>query len=164
MIRSPMPRWALSFTDLCLVLLGFFIILHVQASHQSQLASGLRTAFGSGVAHGLDSHDLDPARLFERHEAVLLPAARTMLAGIGRDAARRGADVRIESIGVDPATHRFDAWELAAARTTAIARAVAAGGLDERRIALSIPQMAAPAPSERQRLAVVIIPRKQAGT
>ena len=53
-------------------------------------------------------------------------------------AAGQGSLVHIESVGTDAAARRFDAWELAAARTAAIARAVAEGGLDPQRIDLSI--------------------------
>ena len=60
---------------------------------------------------------------------------------LGQRALRSGGKIRIESIGIDPGTRRFDGWELAAARTAAIARAVQAGGISDKAITISIPAM-----------------------
>jgi hypothetical protein len=83
--------------------------------------------------------------LFERGEAVLKPEALARFMAIGR----KGGSVRITSEGMDRGTRRFDAWELAAARVAAVARAVQAGGLSEGRIEVVMPQMSGPAMGQR---------------
>ena len=128
-------RWALSFADLCLLLLGFLLLLQAHKSDPAALNAGLRAAFGAPVP---TSFDTATAPLFETGEAVLLPAARVRYAAIGRQAAARGGVVHIESLGTDAGGLRLDAWELAAARTAAIARAIGSGGVDAKRIDLSI--------------------------
>ena len=128
-------RWALSFADLCLVLLGFLLLLQAHRGDPAALNAGLRAAFGSSAPK---SYDEATNGLFERGEAILLPNARAHFRSIGRDAAGRGAIVHVESMGTDAAARRFDAWELAAARTAAISRAISEGGLDAGRIDLSI--------------------------
>lgn len=132
------PRWALSFADLCLVLLGFFVMLHAGAVDRAALARGMRTAFGDErtAAPGLARA---ASELFVPGEAVLTLQSRTWLAGVGRKALARGERVTIASEGFDGQGRRFDRWELAAARTAAVARGVAAGGLPEDRIAVSLP-------------------------
>ena len=135
MTRSgPSQRWALSFADICLLLLGFFVILHARAQNEPAVASSIRDAFG-GPAQGA-SLDLAAEALFEPGEAVFRPGAERRFEGFGRAARLAGRDVVVETAGSDRGTHRFDAWELAAARAAAVARAVRAGGLEERRIAL----------------------------
>lgn len=152
------PVWALSFADLCILLLGFFVMLHAQAGDRRQIVQGIKQALGGTAAKSADEHDLNPARLFEPGEALLRPDARAGIMAIGREAAARRATVRIESIGVDRAVRRFDGWELAAARTAAIARTVQSGGLPDRSITISIPEMAE-TPGGSQRIAIRVIPR-----
>ena len=154
------PVWAVSFADLCMLLLGFFVILHVQSGHQAQVVQGIKEALGGRPVAAAERHDIDPTHLFEQGEALLRPEANAELAAIGRNALRTGSHVRIESIGADRATRRFDGWELAAARAAAIARAVQAGGLPEKAIALSIPEMDGASASTGQRIAIeVMAPR-----
>ena len=137
------PRWLLSFADLCLLLLGFMVLLHAQSIDSRALATGLRAAFGR--AGPAADEDRPAARLFAPGEAVLHAPARARLAAIGRAAARRGRGIRIESRGADPAPGgRLDTWELAAARTAAVARAVAAGGLAEAAITVAMPRLGGP--------------------
>jgi hypothetical protein len=128
-------RWALSFADLCLVLLGFLLMLQAHRGDPAALNAGLRAAFGAPQPTSLDQ---SAAGLFEPGEAILLPQARAHFRSIGQDAAGQGAIVHVESIGTDAAARRFDAWELAAARTAAIARAVSEGGLDAKNVDLAI--------------------------
>lgn len=128
-------RWAMSFADLCLVLLGFLLLLQAHRGDPAALNAGLRAAFGSAAPK---SYDETAAKLFERGEAILLPDARAHFRSIGQDAAGQGAIVHVESIGTDAAARRFDGWELAAARTAAISRAIAEGGLDASKVDLSI--------------------------
>lgn len=134
------PRWALSFADLCLLLLGFFVILHARAGQPAAVAQGMRAAFGGEGAPAARA-DHRAALLFQPGEAVLTPAAQRWLEGLGRDAAKTDGRVTILSDGADAATARLDAWELAAARVAAAARAVRGGGLAEDRVILSIPAM-----------------------
>jgi hypothetical protein len=128
-------RWALSFADLCLLLLGFMLLLQAHRGDPAALNAGIRAAFGAPAP---TSFDEAAAASFEPGEAILLPSARSHFNAVGHQAAGQGSLVHIESVGTDAAARRFDAWELAAARTAAIARAVAEGGLDPQRIDLSI--------------------------
>ena len=153
------PSWTLSFADLCLLLLGFFIMLHAQTGQQAKLVDGIKQAFGGQSVPLSESHQLDPARLFEPGEALLRPQARAQLVEMGRRAAERRERVRIESIGVDPASRRFDGWELAAARTAAIGRAVQTGGLSDQAITISIPAMSATKDKTGQRIAIEVLKR-----
>ncbi len=128
-------RWAMSFADLCLVLLGFLLLLQAHRGDPAALNAGIRAAFGASAPVTFDEV---AAASFEQGEAILIPAARARYNAAGHQAAGHGSLVHIESVGTDAAGQRFDAWELAAARAAAIARAVAEGGLDPRRIDLSI--------------------------
>ena len=128
-------RWALSFADLCLVLLGFLLLLQAHRSDPAALNAGLRAAFGASATK---TYDETAATLFEPGEAILLPDARAHFKSIGQDAAGQGAIVHVESMGTDAAARRFDGWELAAARTAAISRAISEGGLDASNIDLAI--------------------------
>ncbi len=144
------PRWALSFADLTLLLLGFFVILHARAGQSEAVAQGMRAAFGGttpAAARTESRTEYRASQLFQPGEAVLTPAAARWLAGMGAEAAKAGRQVTIVSAGRDAATARLDGWELAAARVAAAARAVRAGGLREDRLILSIPAMGGkPAP------------------
>lgn len=129
---DPRARWALSFADLTLLLLGFFVLLQAQGSGGWAMTDGVRAALGEApLARSLD---LAAADLFEPGEAVLRPAARRRLAAFGG----RGGGMTVTSIGRGVAARRFDAWELAAARTAAVARGIAAGGMAEDRVAIEI--------------------------
>jgi hypothetical protein len=128
-------RWALSFADLCLVLLGFLLMLQAHRGDPAALGAGVRAAFGSAKPQSFDEV---AAGLFEPGEAVLSADARARFQHMGRTAAIRNAVVHVESLGTDRSARRFDAWELSAARAAAIARAIGEGGLDAQRIDLSI--------------------------
>jgi hypothetical protein len=128
-------RWALSFADLCLVLLGFLLMLQAHKGDPAALGAGVRAAFG---ATRPQSFDEAAAGLFEPGEALLSADARARFQEMGRTAAIRNQVVHVESLGTDRSARRFDAWELAAARAAAIARAIGEGGLDARRIDLAI--------------------------
>jgi len=124
-------RWALSFADLCLLLLGFFVLLQARPA-SAPLAAGLRHAFGAHTPILLERPADD---LFEPGEAVLRPDARPILRRFAQSA-RNGA--LIASEGTEAATLRFDGWELAAARAAAVARELASAGIPEARIRVAI--------------------------
>ena len=153
------PRWALSFADLCLVLLGFFVILHAQRGDPRRVAEGMRAAFGATAPKAVQT-DYRATALFEPGEAVLRPSAVGWLARLGRQAALAQAGVLIVSDGIDPATARLDGWELAAARAAAAGRAVRSGGLDERHVTLSIPAMGGPGHAAGQTLRITLAPAR----
>lgn len=134
------PRWALSFADLCLLMLGFFVLLQAQNGDRAKLAASMRGAFGDG-GFGAAGHDYQAGSLFEPGEAVLKPSERARFVQLGRQAAAQSAKIRVSSDGTAPSNRRLDGWELAAARTAAVARAVREGGLDEGRIILLMPRM-----------------------
>jgi flagellar motor protein MotB len=123
-------RWALSFADLCLLLLGFFVLLQARPDGQ-RLSAGLRAAFVK--RQGADFEQ--PARtMFEPGEAILRPDTLAAL----RALADKDIRITIVSRGVDPGTQRFDAWELAAARAAASARALAEAGIPQENIAIDL--------------------------
>ena len=124
-------RWALSFADLSLLLLGFFVLLQARPA-SAPLAAGLRHAFGAHP-HAMLERPADS--LFEPGEAVLRPDARVLLRRFAHGA-RDG--VLIASRGTEAGSRRFDGWELAAARAAAVARELAASGVPEARIRVAI--------------------------
>lgn len=139
MTPNPVSRWAVSFTDLALLLLGFFVMLYAGKADVRQVAVSARNALDSEDARASESYEWAGAGLFETGEARLTVSARARLAAIGAGAARQGKRVRIESLGSDPAAQRFDGWELAAARAAAVARALRAGGLREEDVEIAVP-------------------------
>lgn len=140
MKREISQRWVLSFADLTLLLLGFFVLLQAQATDKLKMAAGIRGAFG-GSGAGASLQGFEAARLFEGDEAILKPSEAARFAQMGAAAARRKERVIVVSQGRDGKTARLDSWELAAARTTAVARALRAGGLPEALIEVTIPPM-----------------------
>ena len=127
-------RWAISFADLALLLLAFFVLL--QAGNGRQVAAGARAAFSSTPLPG-PLLDAEATSLFEAGEARLLPAARARLHGVGRTAAAAGRSLVVQSRGVEHGARRFDAWELSAARAAALARALEEGGMREDKVEIA---------------------------
>lgn len=138
MKREISNRWAISFADLVMLLLAFFVLMQAQASDKMKMMAGLRSAFG-GSAKSDPVEGFAAASLFEPGEALLKAAEQHRFARIGADARKAGGRIIISAQGRDPGSARLDSWELAAARTAAVARAVAAGGLPENRIDIAIP-------------------------
>lgn len=128
-----LPRWTVSFADLALLLLGFFVLL--QAGDRREVAASTRAAFAGAPAAG-PLLDEAAATLFERGEARLTVQARIRIFDLARAAGGRG--LLVESRGRDTAGSRFDAWELAAARTAALARALKEAGVAEERIEIVV--------------------------
>ena len=127
------PRWAISFADLGLLLLGCFVLLHAMEAARPKASTGAAAATSSGARGSYAAADL-----FEHGEARLTDRARVMLADIGR--ASGGRNVSIVSSGTGEAGSRFDRFELAAARSAAVARALREAGVEESRISLTVQQ------------------------
>ena len=124
------PRWALSFADLCLLLLGFFVLL-LARPEPARLSAGLASAFAASAPVSIDQAAIG---WFEPGEAILKPAAREAL----RTFVRGAGTLDIASRGTDAGASRFDGWELAAARTAAVAREAQAAGVRESVITVAI--------------------------
>src|SRR3546814_9815368 len=67
---------------------------------------------------------------------MLTARGRRLLLRIGKQASEKKGKIEITSIGQDRAGHRFDDWELAAARLAAAARPLREAGLPDDRIEL----------------------------
>ncbi|MGZ8358991.1 MAG: flagellar motor protein [Allosphingosinicella sp.] len=120
MRKEIVPRWAISFADLALVLLGCFVTLHA-------MRPPLPTASeGAAETSGAFAVELVAEDLFEPGEARLTDAGRTRLAEIARSSS--GGRIALASYGQDGGGTRLDAFELAAARTAAVARSLGADG------------------------------------
>jgi flagellar motor protein MotB len=142
MSTVPVPRWAVSFADLFLLLLGCFVLLHAMASSRAPAGAQAATA---GPAAGYRAADL-----FQPGEAVLRAEARAMLLAEGRRLA--GREVRIVSAGTAESGGRLDRFELSAARAAAVGRALQEGGVRDRDVAIAIAD--ASGQSSEQRIAV----------
>ena len=163
MRREVSQRWVLSFADLALLLLSFFVLMQAQVADRMKLAAGLREAFGGdGSSTGAERPDLGTTlvagALFEPGEAVFRAGQADRLKRIGASAARSGKRVLVASEGRDGASARLDAWELSAARTTAVARAIRGGGVPDAMIDIAIPPTRASEPVRGQRIAVRLLP------
>ncbi|MCF8707435.1 flagellar motor protein MotB [Rhizorhapis sp. SPR117] len=127
-------RWAISFADLCLLLLGFFVLLQASGQRPDQVVSQVSQYFG-GQAEGRRI-DMLAADLFEPGEAMLTDRGRTLLKKIGAQHIHNKDIIQISSAGQDAGSRRLDGWELAAARLAAIARAFREAGVPDSRMRL----------------------------
>ena len=133
MNAAPVPRWAISFADLVLLLLGCFVLLHAMESARPKAeAAGDAPARPAGPA----SHRYRAADLFEPGEAVLRADARERLRAEGRRFA--GRHVELLSRGGGESGSRLDRFELSAARVAAFARALQEGGGGPREVAITM--------------------------
>jgi flagellar motor protein MotB len=139
MTTVPVPRWAISFADLFLLLLGCFVLLHAMEAARPSAGEQANVARAAGGYRAAD--------LFQRGEAVLKPEARTLLQAEGRRLA--GREIRIVSAGAAEAGGRLDRFELSAARAAAIGRALQEGGVRERDVAIAIAESADPVSGQR---------------
>jgi hypothetical protein len=137
MTTVPVPRWAVSFADLFLLLLGCFVLLHAMEASRGSPAPGLSRAAGGYRA----------VDLFQPGEAVLKPQARSLLQAEGRRLA--GRQVRIVSTGSAEAGGRLDRFELSAARAAAVGRALQEGGVRDRDVAVAMAESASAAAGQR---------------
>jgi len=135
----PVPRWAVSFADLVLLLLGCFVLLHAMEAARPHAAAAPGAAL---AAEGYRAADL-----FQPGEAVLKPAARALLQAEGRRLA--GRPVRLVSAGTAEAGGRLDRFELSAARAAAVGRVLQEGGVRERDIAVAIAETAGDGAGQR---------------
>jgi hypothetical protein len=135
MIRQNRARWALSFADLCLLLLGFFVLLQANQGQRDAALTGLGSYFGAIEAPV--QTDLPANTLFEPGEALLSDTGRNALLHAARPFAKSKEIIQIQSIGIDIGARRFDAWDLAAARLGAVARTLVAAGVPQARIRIA---------------------------
>jgi flagellar motor protein MotB len=147
-MNASVPRWTVSFADLVLLLLGCFVLLHAMEARRpkADAASVPRPAAPAGQLLAADS-------LFEAGEARLTEAARTRLFALA--VSLRGSGVTVSGRGVGEAGLRHDRFELAAARTAAVARALREGGIAEAAIAVRVDN----APSGRPGQTITVAPR-----
>ena len=141
MNRLPLPRWAISFADLVLLLLGCFVLLHAMEASRPKAAAGA-PAVASNQPAAVPVRAFAASEVFQSGEALLTPEAREAMRAEGARLA--GHRVRILSTGTSEAGGRLDRFELAAARAAAIARALREGGLAERDIAIAMGEAADP--------------------
>ncbi|WP_066526957.1 flagellar motor protein MotB [Sphingobium sp. EP60837] len=120
-------RWAVSFADLLMLLLSFFILLQASGQKRDAMLAQVRQQFGGrAIAKDMELH---AAELFLPGEALLSDAGRVQLARVVAGL-RPGRDVLdLTSEGTDPVRERFDEWDLAAARLGAVARELKGQGL-----------------------------------
>lgn len=118
LIAPPARRWAISFADLAL-LIACVLLLGWRPEQ-----TGVTTARDSAASQVLQ---LRTSQLFVPDEAILAPTAAARLAPAHRALANGGTVGIIVGIGAG-GSQRLDAWELAAARTAALARALGGGG------------------------------------
>lgn len=124
-------RWALSFADLALLLLGFFVLLQASNGRQQEVVRGVAREFGAPAVH----MDRFVARnLFQPGEALLSVAGEAQVAKLAKQYKSGKAIIEIRSVGLDRASQRFDSWDLAAARVGAVARALSAQGVARNRV------------------------------
>ncbi len=128
---SRRSRWALSFADLSLLLLGFFVLLHASNGRQQEIVGGVAEQFG---APSRPLEQLAANALFQPGEALLGPAGDARLGQVAKKLGGQAGRIEIRSVGVDPATNRFDSWDLAAARLGAVARGLVDHGIAADRV------------------------------
>ena len=125
-------RWAISFADLLLLLLGFFVLLHASGSRRDSMLSQVSRQFGGRpMARTVTVRAAD---LFAPGEALLTVSGRNRIAALSATLAPAQGRVEIRSEGTDRAQRRFDDWDLAAARLGAVARAFRASGIARDRL------------------------------
>jgi flagellar motor protein MotB len=147
-------RWAISFADLALLLLGFFVLLQASGKRSEAVLSGVSRQFGGKPVTLDQAQEFAASGLFERDEAMLTSAGAAKLAAVGKRFAAQGFTVELISQGQDATARRFDAWDLSAARLGAVARALRSAGIPENRLVIrGLDQEAADEPGQVIRIA-----------
>lgn len=136
---SDQTRWLLSFVDLLLLMLAFFVLLHAQRADPAAVVDSIGDAFAPGPRRAAIERQLGAGEIFTPGEAILRPEARARLDRMARDWAQRRGTISITSLGHDGDAARFEAWELAAARAAALGRLFRAAGVDARAIEIAMP-------------------------
>lgn len=131
-MNASVPRWAVSFADLILLLLGCFVMLHAMEAQRPKADSASAVNPAPAPVGQLLAAD----SLFEPGEARLTEAGRARLAVLA--GTLRGAGVTVSGRGVGETGLRLDRFELAAARTAAVARALREAGIAENGIAIRV--------------------------
>lgn len=144
-MNASVPRWAMSFADLVLLLLGCFVLLHAMESQRPKADSASPSSPTMPIGRLLVADSL-----FEAGEARLTQAGRTRLLALA--GSLRGGGATVSGRGVSETGTRLDRFELAAARTAAVARALRDGGVAEAMIAVRVDN--APAGRPGQTIAV----------
>jgi len=134
-------RLAISFADLALLLLGFFVLLQASGGRREDMLKGIGSQFGAKPVPA--APEMRAAELFQPGEALLSEAGKARVLAASRPFMDSVDTIEIASIGQDATAGRFDEWDLAAARLGAVARALVSAGVDERRIVLRGPDQAA---------------------
>ena len=129
------PRWAISFADLGLLLLGCFVLLHAMEAAKPRSAPAAVAAASLGAVYPASG-------LFERGEARLTERGRAVVETLGRNSI--GRDIEIVSVGTGEGGSRLDRFELAAARSAAVARSLRDSGVSEGGLKLSLEQSGSP--------------------
>ena len=125
-------RWAVSFADLLLLLLAFFVLLQASGSRRDAMLGQVAQQFGGRVMR--PGVEIRAVELFVPGEAMLTDQGRARLSVIARQYAGQASGVEIRSHGSDRARQRFDDWDLAAARLGAVARALKLVGIPQDRL------------------------------
>ncbi|MEV5034611.1 OmpA family protein [Sphingobium sp. LMC3-1-1.1] len=126
-------RWAISFADLLLLLLGFFVMLQASGQRRDAMLAQVRQQFGGEASSPMEIH---AAELFLPGEALLTEQGRARLKIVADRYARGRERLEVSSHGTDAARQRFDGWDLSAARLGAVARALKAAGIAGDRLVL----------------------------
>lgn len=125
--RLPTPRWAVSLADIGLLLLGSFAMLNAMASERAEKNGAAVSDVPQGDAKPARVGHFAAGDLFEPGEARLTASGEAELRAVASHAA--GQRLTLVSRGVGEATDRLDAFELAAARSAVVARALSRGGV-----------------------------------
>ena len=127
-------RWAISFADLLLLLLGFFVLLQASGQKRDAMLAEVRQQFGGrAMRSGIE---LRAGDLFLPGEAMLSDKGKARLARVAAELRSGREGLEIRSQGTDPVNQRFDEWDLAAARLGAVARALKEQGLTGDRLVI----------------------------
>ncbi len=125
-------RWAVSFADLLLLLLGFFVLLQASGGKRDAMLANVAQQFG-GRAIG-QARELRADDLFASGEALLTPVGRRRIGQVAQGLRNGKSDIEVDSFGFEASSGRFDQWDLAAARLGAVARALRAEGVPQDRL------------------------------
>ncbi len=125
-------RWAVSFADLLLLLLGFFVLLQASGGKRDAMLANVAQQFG-GRAVG-QAREFRADDLFVPGEALLTPVGRRRIEQVAQGLRSGKGDTELDSFGFEASAGRFDQWDLSAARLGAVARALRAGGVPQDRL------------------------------